>query len=228
MTKELARVRKAFPRTFGKVQDANRARFLTYAEAYEVLIPACQDKTWTGSRDQLVIRLGLSGARADEIARLTWGDYADGRFTYTGKKNRSRVLVAGPTMAALMTRWAQKYTQQVGRPIAPTDPIICRTLGSNQHAAHRIDWAAPTTADYVWHIVTRRAEAAGLGHVAPHDLRRSAASILHNAKTPDGGHIFDLRDIQVVLDHADPATTQRSYLDQIDTEAKDRAADFLD
>ena len=78
-------------------------------------------------------------------------------------------------------------------------------------------------------ILIRRAATARLGHVAPHDLRRTAAHILHTDKTSDGGHRYDLYDIQQVLDHADPATTQRSYLDQSDTaQVKLRAGKTLD
>lgn len=61
-----------------------------------------------------------------------------------------------------------------------------------------------------------------------HDLRRTAAGILHRDRGADGGHLFDLQDIQQVLDHADPATTQRSYLDSLDTGTKERAAVYLD
>jgi integrase len=77
-------------------------------------------------------------------------------------------------------------------------------------------------------VVTSRARQAGLGHVAPHDLRRSAASILHRSTTADGAHRFDLLDIQRVLGHADPATTMRSYLEPMDTETTCRASKILD
>jgi integrase len=73
-----------------------------------------------------------------------------------------------------------------------------------------------------------RAGLAELGHVAPHDLRRTCANLLHNARTPDGGHLFDLLDIQQVLDHADPATTQRSYISQLSSPVKSAAGATLD
>jgi hypothetical protein len=72
--------------------------------------------------------------------------------------------------------------------------------------------------------VRDRAKLAGLGHVATHDLRRSAAGILHHATTDDGAHRYDLLDIQKVLGHADPATAMRSYLDPMDTCVIGRAA----
>lgn len=52
--------------------------------------------------------------------------------------------------------------------------------------------------------------------------------ILHDARSADGGHLFDLLDIQKGLDHADPATTQLSYLDPMDTGMKERASVVLD
>jgi integrase len=80
----------------------------------------------------------------------------------------------------------------------------------------------------LYDVVTSRADLAGLGHVAPHDLRRTAAAILHSATGDDGSHHFDLLDIQRVLGHADPATTMRSYLAPMGTNVLDRAARFLD
>lgn len=77
-------------------------------------------------------------------------------------------------------------------------------------------------------VVRLRAEEAGLGHVSPHDLRRTAAAILHRAVSDDGAHYFDLLDIQKVLGHANPATTMRSYIDPIDNRVIQRAAQVLD
>jgi integrase len=80
----------------------------------------------------------------------------------------------------------------------------------------------------VYKIVRSRAAAAGLGHVAPHDLRRTAAGILHRSTDEHGAHHFDLLDIQKVLGHADPAITMRAYLDPMDTDVIERASTVLD
>lgn len=61
-----------------------------------------------------------------------------------------------------------------------------------------------------------------------HGLRRTSASILHNTTTAEGTHYFDLRDIQQVLGHSNPATTDKSYLSQLDRSHLDRAAQHLD
>jgi len=63
--------------------------------------------------------------------------------------------------------------------------------------------------------------------MSPHNLRRSAAAILHRAKDATGAHYFDVLDIQLVLGYKDPATTMRSHLEPLNTEVPDRAAAFL-
>jgi integrase len=91
-----------------------------------------------------------------------------------------------------------------------------------------VDWHHGASNRTLFYVVDDRAKAAGLGHVAPHDPRRTAAGILHRATTADGAHHFDLLDIQRVLGRSDPATTMRSYLEPMDTDVLDRAATFLD
>lgn len=97
--------------------------------------------------------------------------------------------------------------------------------GSRRHLA----WGRPTgTTRTFYNTVTRRAAEAGLGHVAPHDLRRTAAGIMHRTVSAEDGHVFDLLDIQQVLDHADPSTTQRSYIEPMGHEVKAKAGQLLD
>ena len=93
----------------------------------------------------------------------------------------------------------------------------------------QISWGRPFKQPVsIGKLVAGRAEQAGLGHVSPHDLRRSAAGILHRSVSEDGAHHFDLLDIQKVLGHANPATTMRSYIDPLDTGVICRAAAVLD
>jgi integrase len=68
-------------------------------------------------------------------------------------------------------------------------------------------------------IVARRAEAADLGVVATHDLRRSFAGFLDE----DGAH---LQDIQAALRHSSPTVTARCYLDSSPRRAIDAVADL--
>ncbi len=49
----LNRLKKQYPKTYGKVESAHRARWLSQDDAFGTLIGACQDRTWIDSRDQL-------------------------------------------------------------------------------------------------------------------------------------------------------------------------------
>lgn len=229
----LPNITRQYPTTYGKVQDTNPARFLSYEEAFVRLVGICQDGTDTGLRDELIIRFGLSGMRRAEIGNLTVGHMATlPTITWLGKGRKSRQLVAGAQLQDATTRWLD-LRRQHGCSEDPEARLFQRRKSSRadlRKTPNPIDWTAPhgIHLQTVHDVVTARARQAGLGHVAPHDLRRSAASILHHSTTADGAHRFDLLDIQRVLGHADPATTMRSYLEPMDVDTTDRASHILD
>jgi len=193
-----------------------------------------------GRRDEVVLRLGLSGVRAQEIVSLRVGDLRDldtehPSLYWTGKRYKPMSIVLGPKTAKAVRRYLADYLDHLGQPPVSDAPLICRRRPGRTAIGHphQLDYGiglAPGASGRasVWNIVTAAAKRAGLGHVAPHDLRRSAAGILHREKSPDGSHRFDLLDIQKVLHHADPVTTMKCYLDPMDTEVMDRAAVTLD
>jgi integrase len=222
---------RQIPRLYGKVQAIRPARWLSQSEAFEQLVGACRDGTDLGLRDEVLIRLGLAGMRSAEIIHLRIGDVRlDGdepRIEWIGKKRRARRVVPGASLVAALGSLQTRREELLCRPLLPTDPVICcgkSGFGSGQLAADR---PVRETVS-VQQIVAKRAELAGLGHVAPHDLRRTAAGLLHRSVGEDGSHHFDLLDIQKVLGHSDPATTMRSYLDPLDIGVLSRAARVLD
>ena len=164
--------------------------------------------------------------RQGEIAALTWTALDQlPRIVWTGKGHTPRQATAGPALTDLIDRYRSRYEHNAG-PIQPHWPVIC-TAKSGPTRNRPLRW---TTAigphSGIFRIVN--GHRAGLGHIAPHDLRRTGAGILHRRTADDGAHYFDLLDIQRVLGHSDPATTMRSYLDPMDTEVLDRAAAVLD
>lgn len=68
-------------------------------------------------------------------------------------------------------------------------------------------------------IIARRAEDAGVGTVATHDLRRSFAGFLDEDGT-------DLKGIQAALRHSSPHVTARCYLDRSPRRAIDATSDL--
>jgi integrase len=222
---------RQIPRLYGKVQAARPARWLSYEEAFDRLIGACRDGTDLGLRDEALIRLGLAGMRAAEIIHLRVGDLRlhddEPRIAWIGKKRRARRIVPGPSLVAVIEELRTRRERLLGRPLGPDEPVIC--CGKSGPRSGDLAPCRPIAQTVsVQQIVARRAEMASLGHVAPHDLRRTAAGLLHRSVGADGSHNFDLLDIQKVLGHADPATTMRSYLDPLDTEVLSRAATVLD
>ena len=222
-----------YHRTYGKVQAKNPGRWLTHEEAYGQLISTCQDGTPVGLRDELVIRLGLMGMRAAEIRDLTIANLRQlPVITWTGKGRKPRQGIAGAALLTALTKYLDQYREQTGctGPLATTLPLICRQIQGTgtRGTTAQLQWSQPMAYTTLWDLITKRAQKAGLGHVAPHDLRRTAAGILHRATDEHGAHHFDLLDIQKVLGHSDPATTMRSYLDPMDTDVLHRASLFLD
>ena len=219
------------PRLYGKVQGTYPARWLTHDEAFGRLLDTCRDGTDPGRRDELVLRLGLAGVRAAEIIHLKVGDvhldHMPPTLNWIGKASRARKTVPGTQLITLLTDYFARYEAAIGRPLRADDPLVCREKpGAGQG---QLSWGQRISQTCsVRRIVLRRSHLAGLGHLSPHDLRRTAAGILHRATDEHGAHHFDLLDIQKVLDHTDPATTMRSYLDPMDTGVKERAAHYLD
>jgi integrase len=202
---------RRIPKLYGKVQGVNPARFLTYEEAYGRLVGSCSDDD-LGLRDEVLLRLGLAGIRVSELISLQVGDmhldHTPATIDWIGKARRKRQVVVGDRFRSTLSKYLGRYERSIGREPGPADPLLCR--GKPGSGTGQLSWGRPIAQPCsVQRIVKLAADRAGLGHMSPHDLRRSAAAILHRATTAEGAHHFDLLDIQRVLDHQDPATTMR-------------------
>ncbi len=221
------RLLASYPATYGKVQSARPATRLTKPE-YERLIAACQDGTDTGLRDELMIRLGVSGGmRAAELLTGTVGLVRHApQLAWTGKRRKPRTATAGPALVAVIADYLARYAAALDRPVRDDDPLFCAARHSRCYP-HELRWGTGiTTTAGIRGVIARRAAAAGF-RLSPHDLKRTAARMMHEARTPEGGHIFDLLEIAEVLDHSNPKVTKDCYIGPLGSAAKDRAADLF-
>ena len=151
---------------------------------------------------------------------------------WIGKGRTPRKAVPGPELLRVLDEYRRRYEAALNRPVTPDDPILC-PLGHGTRGGVRnnqpVEWGRPIKyGRTIWKAVTRRAAAANLGHVAPHDLRRSMAGLLHKERDERGNHRFDLTDIQQALGHVSPDTTVRSYLQPLDNDVLEMAVPLLD
>jgi integrase len=95
---------------------------------------------------------------------------------------------------ALLDDYLDRYVEALRRPLRSSDPVVCRQ--KTGAGVGTISWGQPfKTPASVAKLVRLCADEAGLGHMSPHDLRRTAAGILYRAVSEDGAHYFDLLDI---------------------------------
>lgn len=218
------RLLKSYPPTYGKVQAKKPARRLNETE-YHALLGACIDGSESGLRDELLVRVGVSGGmRAAELLGLTVGALRRApSLAWIGKARKMRSATAGPALTDLIQRYLAAYALGIGRALVDDDPVFCKSV----HAKHpdRLSWGNPiTTTAGLRFLLQRRTELAGLGYMAPHDLKRTAGRMMHEARSADGGHLFDLLDIADVLDHSNPKVTKDCYIGPLGNANKDRAA----
>lgn len=157
------------------------------------------------TRNHLVVTILCTMAlRRDELAVARWDDIsiqnnrAVLRVHGKGRKVAT-VDVPRPVMRAL-DEWRNFVTRSKHPPVKET-PLLRRIWKGGGISRGGL------TADGIWWIIDATAAQAGIGHVAPHDLRRSVAGALHEAGTP-------IDKISRLLRHSNIAVTER-YLNRL-------------
>jgi integrase/recombinase XerD len=156
---------------------------------------AMPGETLRGVRDQAMLELAYgAGLRVSELVNLGMGDVNlhAGFVRVTGKGNKTRAVPLGAPALAKIRRYLAEVRPGWARD--PAEPGLFLT-----------ERGRPMTRQAFWKLLGRYARAAGVrlpgGAVSPHKLRHSFAThLLENGA--------DLRAVQVMLGHADIATTQ--------------------
>jgi integrase/recombinase XerD len=152
-------------------------------------------ETPRGIRDGAMLELAYaSGLRVSELVGVPLADVnvRAGFVRVTGKGKKTRLVPLGDTARARITRYVDEVRPRWARD--PAEPALFLT-----HHGRAM------TRQAFWKLLRGYAKAAGVrlpgGNVSPHKLRHSFATHLLE-------HGADLRAVQVMLGHADIATTQ--------------------
>ncbi len=142
--------------------------------------------------------------RREELSVAKWGDLSvqNNRAVLRvhGKGRKVAVIdVPRPVLHAL-DRWRRLIQPNALHP-PPESPLVRRIWKGGRIAKSGL------SADGIWYIVEQASSHAGLGHVAPHDLRRSVAGALHESGV-------DIHIISRLLRHSNIAVTER-YLSRL-------------
>jgi site-specific recombinase XerD len=191
-----------------KAQEGQRSGRWLALDQIKLLMDAASDMGTSENqrvRNELVVAMLCTMAlRRDELVNLTWAQISS-------QNNRPVLLVQGkgrkmahvdmpkPVVRALV-RW-QKIVLASLYPPSPDSPLVRRIWKGGGVAREGL------TVDGIWMIINDSANYAGIGHVAPHDLRRSVAGALQ-----ESGVAID--EISRLLRHSNVAVTER-YLSKL-------------
>ena len=158
----------------------------------EALINAPDVNTPHGLRDRAMLEaLYAAGFRVSELVGLPLAavSLTDGVVRIMGKGSKERLVPLGEDAQD----WIQRY-------VAAARPALLKGRGSE--ALFVTERGGPMTRQMFWYLIKRHAASAGIKtSLSPHTLRHAFATHLLN-------HGADLRVVQMLLGHADIATTQ--------------------
>jgi integrase/recombinase XerD len=186
----------AIERVPGIEKRGNRAGNWLMKEQANDLLNAPSSGTLTGLRDRAILALLLGcGLRRAELLRIDVDDLEqrEGRWVLpdmAGKGSRIRTVTVPAGVKARIDAWVKAAGIAEGRLFRPVSKA--GVLAGEEIRDEKA----------VWRLVVRYAKAAGLGKLAPHDLRRTCAKLCRKA----GG---ELEQIQLLLGHASIQTTER-------------------
>lgn len=184
------------------------------------LINAPGVDTNKGRRDTAILALmDVCGMRRGEVCALNWQHIAelDGHkviLNLKSKHGRIRTIKLSPAL----WRRIVDYAEQAGLDMSPDSPVFVSILkGDRVQHGRRL----PSSAIYFLVAGDKKyqglAERAGLPKIAPHDLRRTAASLARKAGA-------SIEQVQHMLGHASPQTTSAYIGESLDLD--DNAVDF--
>lgn len=152
----------------------------------------------------VMMMLCTMALRRDELASARWGDLSKQNtravMRVHGKGKRTAVVDVPRPVLGMLDRW-RNVTLPDGSHPAAQSPLVRRLWKGGRVSRFGL------STEGIWYIVDQASLHAGLGHVAPHDLRRSVAGALQESGVP-------IDKISRLLRHRNVAVTER-YLSKL-------------
>lgn len=142
--------------------------------------------------------------RRDELANARWHDLSiqnDRMVLRVHGKGKKTAIIDVPAPVARKLQLWQRIIHNSEGGYHPDSPLVRRLWKGGKVAREGL------SVDGIWYIVSRTARYADIGHVAPHDLRRSVAGALYQNGVP-------IDKISQLLRHSNVAVTER-YLGRL-------------
>lgn len=198
----LARVRAP------RAEDGQRqGRWLSLSELRQLMAAAGEIATSEEQRTRnrlAVTMLCTMALRREELCAARWGDLSKQSdrvvLRIHGKGRKVAPLDVPPQVLRLMESWRKLCLPQTQGAFQDS-PLIRRIWKGG-----KVSKGGMTT-EGILLLVNEAAQHAGIGHVAPHDLRRSVAGALHESGVP-------IEKISRLLRHSNIAVTER-YLNRL-------------
>lgn len=187
---------KGISRAKGMKQAGQRSGNWLLSHQANELLRAPNAETLRGLRDRAILAVLIScGLRRAELIQLRVEHLVqrEGRWVFidlVGKGNRTRTITVPANVKVSIDRWTSAAGVAEGhlfRPINKGDVISGTSIKDEK---------------VIWNIVDRYARSAGLGPLAPHDLRRTCAKLCRKG----GGNV---EQIAFLLGHSSIQTTER-------------------
>jgi len=178
-------------------------------EAQRRVIEAEDHARAKAKRDYAIVAtLLLTGLRRAELAALRWHniDFANGVITVRHGKGDKAREAAIYSQAALEALKAWQLEQPPGY-----SHVVVRVRRGGVFTEDR-----PVDTTTIWRVVANLAKAAGLGHLKPHDLRRTLATELLATGDP-------VHHVQAQLGHENASTTLDNYAVSVDARQRRKA-----
>lgn len=152
----------------------------------------------------LTLMLCTMALRREEASAMRWGDLSiqNNRVVLRvhGKSRKTAIIDVPRVALAAIDGWRRMIVKSE-QPPTPDTPLLRRLWKGGAISTQ------PLGTEGIWLIIADAAADAGIGHVAPHDLRRSVAGALEGSGVP-------IETISRLLRHSNIAMTER-YLSRL-------------